>query len=263
MLTAVKNHLRVILLSIKYNIIRQMVNKKSFLFSVFLMFASNASFLVQWIVIFSISKDSELTMKYILLIWGICSSSVGLSNILFGGVHFLPKYIEEGKLDAYLVQPKNTLLQVATSYSSVSAIGDIIYGLVVVLLASFKIKTFILFVLFSFLGSCIYCAYHVIIFSLIFYSLNFKEVTWTLARLPVSFGTYPDTIFSTGIKFFLFVILPLGAMVYFPVKVIINGNILFVLAIILYSIFIVTLAFIMFYNGLKRYTSSNLMSSRS
>ncbi len=263
MLTAVKNHLKVMLLSIKYNIIRQMANKKSFLFSVFLMFASNASFLVQWVVIFSISKDSDLTMKYILLIWGICSSSVGLSNILFGGVHYLPKYIEDGKLDAYLVQPKNTLIQVVSSYSSVSAIGDIIYGLVVVLLASFSIKTFILFILFTILGSMVYASYHVIIFSLIFYSLNFKEFAWTFARLPVNFGTYPDTIFSAGIKFFLFIILPLGAMVYFPVKIILNGNPLFLLAVLIYTVFIVSLAFIIFYNGLKRYTSSNLMSSRS
>lgn len=263
MLTAVKNHLKVMLLSIKYNIIRQMANKKSFLFSVFLMFASNASFLVQWVVIFSISKDSDLTMKYVLLIWGICSSSVGLSNILFGGVHFLPKYIEDGKLDAYLVQPKNTLLQVATSYSSVSAIGDIVYGLVVVLLASFSIKTFILFILFSLLGSMIYASYHVIVFSLIFYSLNFKEVVWTIARFPISFGTYPDTIFSTGIKFFLFIILPLGAMVYFPVKIILNGNPLFILAVFIYAIFIILIAFITFYNGLKKYTSTNLMGSRT
>ena len=172
MLTAVKNQIKVLLLSIKYSIIRSMANKKSFLFSVVLMFISNASFLIQWIVILSVSDSPDLSMKQILLVWGFCASAFGLSNIFLGGVHFLPQYIIEGKLDAYIVQPKNILLAVASSHTSMSALGDFVYGLVVVLLASPSIKTFILFIIFSVLGAICYAAFTTIIYSLIFFSIN-------------------------------------------------------------------------------------------
>ena len=90
MLTEVKNQFKVSLLSIKYSILRSMINKSSFLFSVLLMFISNASFLVQWIIILSVSDGADLSMKQILFLWGIMAGAYGLSNIIFCGVHYLP-----------------------------------------------------------------------------------------------------------------------------------------------------------------------------
>lgn len=262
MLMVVKNQLRVWLLSIKYSIIRSMANKKSFLFSVILMFISNASFLVQWVVLLSVSSDVDLGMKNILLVWGFCAASFGLSNIIFGGVHFLPNYIIQGKLDAYMVQPKNVLITISSSHSSMSAFGDLLYGLVVVLLASPSIKTFILFMLFTIMGSLCYAAFIVIIYSLIFFSINFRELTGVLARISMSFGTYPENIFSFKIRLLLYTLIPLGTMVYLPTRIIMEKNYLLIILVIIYTILITILAFIVFYKGLKKYSSSNLMSSR-
>ena len=47
MLTAVKNQMRVCLLSVKYNIMREMVNKVTFLTNICFMLLNNATFLVQ------------------------------------------------------------------------------------------------------------------------------------------------------------------------------------------------------------------------
>ena len=78
----------------------------------------------------------------------------------------------------------------------------------------------------------------------------------------VSFATYPGTIFKKGIKLILYTVIPVGIANYIPVDIIINfnlGNFLFVM---LFTIVLSTIAFIIFYKGLKRYSSSNLMSSR-
>ena len=163
MLTEVKNQLRVSFLSIKYSAIRAMTNKKSFLFSVLLMFVSNASFLVQWTVILSVSSSSDLSMKEILMVWGFAATSFGLANIIFGGATFIPYYIEDGKLDAYLVQPKSVLLNILNSHCSMSAFGDLIYGYLVILIASPSIKTFIYLTLFSVCGAITYTSFIVIL----------------------------------------------------------------------------------------------------
>ncbi|MDE6214705.1 MAG: hypothetical protein K2M70_14730, partial [Lachnospiraceae bacterium] len=57
MLTAVKNQLRVCLLSLKYNIMREMVNKVTFLTNVCFMVLNNAALLVQWFILFRLRED--------------------------------------------------------------------------------------------------------------------------------------------------------------------------------------------------------------
>ena len=263
MLTDVKIQLRVSLLSIKYSTIRAMVNKKSFLFSVLLMILSNASFLVQWIVVLSVSGDVNLSMKEILLVWGFVAVSFGLANIMFGGAMFIPYYIEDGKLDAYLVQPKSVLLNLLNSHCSMSAFGDLLYGYIVIMIVSPSIKTFIYITLFSIFGSVIYTSFIVILHSLIFFSLNFRELSNTLIRIPLSFATYPESIFKGFVKILLYTVFPVAFIVYLPVRFILTNNILILLAVAFFAFVICILSFIIFNAGLKRYSSTNLMGART
>ena len=108
MLTAAKNQLRVCLLSVKYNIMREMVNKVTFLTNVVFMVLNDASILVQWFILFRLRDDvGGYSLREVLMLWGLVAASFGLSNLLFARVLSLPNLIINGKLDAWLVQPKN------------------------------------------------------------------------------------------------------------------------------------------------------------
>ena len=52
MSTAVKNQVRVCLLSVKYNIMREMVNPVTFVTNILFMMLNNATILVQWFILF-------------------------------------------------------------------------------------------------------------------------------------------------------------------------------------------------------------------
>ena len=131
MLTEVKKEIKLVFLSIKYNIMRQMINPLSFTLNVIFMMLNNAAFIIQWIILFSL-KDSfgGYGFNEMMLIWGISSMVYGLSFIMFGGAFNLGQTIENGGLDQYLVTPRNLYYSVISSYSKVSAIGDFLYGLV-------------------------------------------------------------------------------------------------------------------------------------
>ncbi len=45
-------------------------------------------------------------MREVMLLWGLAAKRFGLSHLLFSRVFSLPELIVNGKLDAYLVQPK-------------------------------------------------------------------------------------------------------------------------------------------------------------
>ncbi len=82
MLTAVKNQLRVCALSVKYNMMREMLNKVTFLTNILFMVLNNATFLVQWMILFRLKEDiGGYTMDEIMLLWGLTASSYGLSHI--------------------------------------------------------------------------------------------------------------------------------------------------------------------------------------
>lgn len=78
----------------------------------------------------------------------------------------------------------------------------------------------------------------------------------------VNFATYPGTIFKKGIKLILYTVIPVGIANYIPVDIIINFNLGSFGIVILFAMVLSSIAFVIFYKGLKRYSSSNLMSSR-
>ena len=90
MLTAVKNQLRVCALAVKYNIMREMLNKVTFLTNILFMMFNNATFIVQWVILLRLREDvGGYTMREVMLLWGLAASSFGLSHLLFSRVFSL------------------------------------------------------------------------------------------------------------------------------------------------------------------------------
>ena len=98
--------------------------------------------------------------------------------------------------------------------------------------------------------------------SLTFWFIRANYLSDSIIHIFINFSIYPDTIFNRAIKIMLFTIIPVGFAVYLPAKLILSFNITYLLLIFLATFIFVSLAFLIFYKGLKRYTSSNLMVAR-
>jgi len=263
MLTAVKNQLKVSRLSIKYALQREMLNKVSFFSNIIFMIINNACFIIQWIILFSIKSNiGGYNMKQVILLWGFASGTFGVAHFFFKDVFELTDTINTGKLDTFLIQPKNVLISCSTASVEVSAIGDIIYAYIMLFIYGFSIKNFLLFTLFCISGGMIMSSMAIIFASLSFWFGRVEMITNTLNHLMVNFATYPDGIFKAGIKILFYTLIPIGFTIYIPVKIISSFNIIYLLIVVAVTILIVSLAFFIFYKGLKRYSSSNLMNAR-
>lgn len=263
MLMEVKNQIKVVLLSIRYNIMKQMTNKVTFFMNIVFMMLNNASFIVQWIILFSIRKEiGGYTIKEVLLMWGIASSIFGISNIFFHKAFELSDLIIEGKLDTFLVQPKNVFISVITSDTSISAIGDLIYGYICLCIYGVSVKNLILFTTFSITGSIIVTSFASILGSLSFWLVKIDVLSDGLVNAMINFAVYPGNIFKKGVKIILYTLIPVGISNYLPVDTILNFSILKFIYIIIFAIVISATAFCVFNRGLKKYSSSNLMNSR-
>lgn len=264
MLTVVKNTIKVSLLSIKYNIIREMTNKVTFITNIIFMMLNNATFIIQWLVLFNLKNSyGGYTMKNVMLLWAVSSASYGLTHIFCNGIFKMPQMIENGKIDSYLIIPKNTLLSIATSSTRISAIGDLLYGYLIFIIFDFSLKNLILFIILTALGSIIYTSIAIIYNSLTFYFIRSSYLSENIQHIFISSSLYPETIFTKAIKIILYTLIPVGLAVYMPVNILINFNLINLIIIIISSLLFLTLGFIIFYRGLKRYTSSNLMVART
>lgn len=263
MLTEVKNQIKVTFLSVKYACMRQMLNKTTFITNIIFMILNDASFLVQWVILFSLKDNvGGYEFKQVLLFWGIAAGVYGVSRFFFYKAFSLSDIINEGKLDSYLIQPKNVLISVVTSDVSVSAIGDLLYAYIVLGIYGITLENLLLFTFFIICGGITIANISIILSSLSFWFHKSDAVMDTVNTLMINFSTYPDGIFKGITKIILYTIIPVGLVNYIPVKLLIHFDIkLFLLVIGVTALFMI-LSFIIFYKGLKKYSSSNLMISK-
>lgn len=242
---------------------REMTNRISFLTNVLFMVLNNATFLIQWMLLFHLKSDiGGYSLTDVMTLWGLAAATFGFAHIFFQRAFSLPTLILQGKLDSFLVQPKNVLLSVITSATNTSAIGDLIYGYLILFLFRFSITNLLLFTLFTLLGGVIMAAFAVITGSFSFWIVRGELLSENLNNVIVNFGTYPDGIFKNSVRLLLYTIVPVGFVVYLPLHIILEFHLGALLSVIAFTIGICLLAFFLFYKGLKRYTSSNLMSAR-
>lgn len=263
MLTVVKNQFKISFLSIKYALMREMLNKTTFITNIVFMILNNASFIIQWAVLYALKENvGGYTFDQVLLLWGIAAATYGFSRFFFNKAFALSDIINEGKLDSFLVQPKNVLLSVITTDVEASAIGDMLYGYIMLFLYGFTIPKFLLFTIFLVLGGLLLTSIAVILGSLSFWFNKSDIIADTGNSLMTSFATYPDGIFKGVTKILLFTLIPVGIANYIPVRIMTTFDARLMLLIILVTLLFVMLAFGIFNKGLKRYSSSNLMSAR-
>lgn len=263
MLTAVKNQTRVLFLSLKYNIMREMTNHITFLTNIVFMILNNATFVAQWLILFALKKDiGGYDLSDVLVLWGLAASTFGLSHIAFNKAYDLPELIMNGKLDSFLVQPKNVLLSAISSGTSTSAIGDLIYGYLTICIFRFSLLNLLLFTLLTIAGAIIMTAFAVITGSLSFWIVRGEMLSGNLNSAFIHFSTYPDGIFKGVIRTLLYTLIPVGFVIYLPLKIVLQFNVWSLSAVLGFTVMIVLLAFAVFYRGLRRYTSSSLMMAR-
>ncbi len=263
MLQAVKNQLRVTIKTIKYGLMREMINKTSFLMNVLFMILNNASFIIQWIVIYSIKEDvGGYTFNQILLLWAMAASTYGFSHFIFKKAYSLSDIITNGKLDSFLVQPKNVLISAITTDVEVSALGDILYGYIVLGISGLTLTKFLLFTFFSITGAIVLTDIAVLLGSLSFWFGKSDMIADTGNSLMVSFPTYPDGIFKGISRILLLTVIPVGLTSYFPVWIMTKFDLNLTFMITGFTIALTILTFLIFYRGLRRYSSSNLMISK-
>lgn len=264
MLMEVRKSLKLMLYYFKFNISAAMEYRVSFLMQAFGMALNNSAFIFFWWILFNnVPRIGGYGFKEEMMLWAISSTSYGICFIVFGNVNRITKMIINGELDTYLLQPKDPLINLVCSRTILSALGDVLYGLILfIILNGFNPVKLLLFMLFCVTGSLILAAVLTTMHAFSFYSGNTEGFAQMVIEFIISFSIYPEGIFNNALKTILYTALPVAFIVYIPARVIAEFSILHLAGIIGVALIWIVIAYTLFYKGLKRYESGNLIISK-
>ena len=257
-------NLKLIFSYFKLNIKKEFAYKTSFILKIIMMLLNDAFFIFQWVIIFSIVDNvAGYTFNDVLLLWGLSAGIYGVAHAFFENAFHISDMVYEGKLDVYLTQPKNVLINVCASKGSISALGDLLYCFVVLGIIGAPWWWFLAIIPVLVVGAIIYVGCIVTLQSLSFYIKRGGAIADTVSSAVTLFGTYPGPIFTGFVKVILYTLIPVGFMIFIPTEsLFMSFNIWKILSVIGVSLFWCVTAFFTFNRGLKKYNSGNLMGGR-
>jgi len=260
----VKNNLKLIFVYFMLNLKKEWQYKASFFMQKIIIIFNDLFSLIQWVVIFSIVDNiGGYGFREVLLLWSIAAGGYGIAHTFFAGAWNIKNLVYEGKLDVFLTQPKNLLINVCCSNTDLSAIGDILYAFVVLMIIGAPWYWFLLLLPVIILAGLLFVAMYVTYCSLCFYIKRGEALADTMEGAMGKAANYPSVIFSQGVKILMFTLLPVFFYTFIPAQYIfLNFNIWWVLLLIAVVTLWILLAFFCFNRGVRRYNSGSLMGGR-
>ncbi len=236
----------------------------SFWAQVFAMAINDAMWIAFWGIFFArFPVVRDYNFADVITVWSLTALAVGLGTGLFGGAWNYAGQVAQGRLDFFLTLPKPVLFHLAISRMSVSAWGDVLFGLVTYLvLGRPSPGTFALFVLLSLVSASIFVAYGILANALAFWLGNSQAFSGQLTNALITFSLYPNALFSGAVKVLLFTLIPAGFIAYIPVELLREWSWPLALALLAAAGGGLLLATTVFYAGLRRYESGNTLAMR-
>ena len=260
----VVSNLKLIFSYFALNLKKEWKYKSSFFMQLIMMILNDAFFIIQWVIVFKLVDNiGGYGFNETMLLWAISSGGFGISHCFFNGAWKIKDMVYEGRLDVFLTQPKNVLINVCCSSTSISAIGDIIYAFLVLILIGAPIHWFLIMVPVMIISGILYVAVYVMYVSLCFFVKRGDALAKAAEGTILKAANYPPAIFNFVVKAIFFTAIPTFFYTFVPAQYLFLGfNIWWILGYAGFVALIVALAFIFFNAGLKRYNSGSLMGGR-
>ena len=119
-----------------------------------------------------------------------------------------------------------------------------------------------MFLLFCITGALIFASVLVTFHALSFYAGNTEGLAQTVTEFFISFSIYPEGIFNNAVKYVLYTVIPVAFIVYIPAKVLNQFSLFMLLEVLGVTLIWIVIAYTMFYKGLKKYESGNLIINK-
>ena len=248
---------------ISLNLSAAMEYRASFITQIVGMFINNGVYFVFWVIFFErFGGVRGYGIRDVILLFAVVALGFGLSSVIAGNVAMhMAQIISHGRLDYYLVFPRNLLSHVVLSRMGISGIGDITFGLVAFLVAGYLHPTqILLYLIVTICAALVLTGFGVLTGSLAFYMGNAEYASTQAHMAMMTFSLYPNTLFSGMARVMIFTLIPAGFVGAVPVEIIKSGGFAQLPLLVFATAAIWAIAIGSFYYGLRRYESGSAIN---
>ncbi|MBK8931516.1 MAG: ABC-2 family transporter protein [Chloroflexi bacterium] len=245
------------------NLASAMEYRASFISQIVGMFINNGIYFVFWIIFFNqFGTIRGYNVDEIFLLFATVTLGYGLGFMFAGNTRqYMAYLVAQGRLDYYLVFPRNLLLHVIFSKMIVSTVGDVAFGLIAYSFTGrFTLVEIGLFLTTAVLAAIIFVGYSVITGSLAFYMGNAQYASQQMTNAMLTFALYPNSLFSGAARMMLYTVIPAAFVGSVPVDIVRNQDGRLLLLLVGAAILVWLIALFLFYYGLRRYESGSAIN---
>jgi len=251
--------------AIKKNIQSSAELRTSFWMNVFGMMINNISFVILWVfLIQTVGNIGGWSQADIFGLQGFVALVFGIVYSIGSGLREMPQLISGGRFDQFLISPKNLLTRIATSSFGASAVGDVFFGIICIVIYLSMISatlpqigmTFllILIALITFTGVTI------AIQSINFFFTDPEAVTRSVFELFFTPSLFHGGAFQGTTRFVFTFLVPSLLIGTLPVEAITQTSFSKMLLLLVLSIFWFMLSLWFFKKAVRKYESANFMT---
>jgi ABC-2 type transport system permease protein len=202
-------------------------------------------------------------LSQVVVLYGTVAFSFGLCNVVCGNAFWVARTITSGDLDYYLVLPADPLVHLLVSRMSLSAWGDLAFGLAIFLImAPQRWLQLPLFLLVGLIAAVVMTSFAVLVGSLTFWVGNADTLATQLVNALITFGMYPIEIFPGGVQLLLYTLIPAAFVGSLPAGLLSEFRWERLLLLAAVAAGLALFARWTFRRGLRRYESGNLVTVR-
>ena len=264
MLKNLISYARLMLSYIKINFNSQLEYRGAFLSQSLAMFINNAVWVVFWVLFFNkfpVLKGWDV--KDVITLWAISASGFGIAHSVCGNALPLAGLIARGQLDAWMLYPRALLSHLLLGKMIATAVGDAVFGFVVyILFVRPDAVHLALFTVLTLAVALLFVGFSVLSGSLSFYVGNAEGLAEQWRFAMITFSTYPATLFDGTVMLLLYTLIPAGFVSYLPVQALRSLSLTDALLTLAGAVALMMVGTAVFYHGLRRYESGNLMEMR-
>lgn len=258
------NYLQLATAYLCFNLKAQSSYRGAFISQMAAMFFNNCCWLLYWSMFFHMFPVVRgWTNADVVTMWAVVAAGFGIGHALCGNALSLPTLIAKGQLDVWMLYPRALLSHLILGRTSATAFGDALFGyFAYIAFAHPDWQHFTLFVFLTLSVAAAFVAFSIMTGSLGFYMGNAEGVCEQWRFALVTFSTYPAELFGGLAKVFLYTVVPAAVVSYLPVQSLRAMSWCDAVAAFTGSLVMVVVAIAVFYHGLSKYESGNLMEMR-
>jgi ABC-2 type transport system permease protein len=256
------SYLRLVGAYMRINLNAQLEYRGAFISEAVGMLINDCFWVAFWLLFFdTFPAVNGWSFNDVLTLWAVSASGFGIAFAVMGNGWHLPGLIMNGQIDLWMLHPRAVLPHLLVGKTIASAWGDAVFGyLVYIAFVRPDFTHLALFTLLTLSVALLFVGFGVLSSSLTFYLGNGSLLAeqWRFATL--TFATYPEPLFQGGVKFLLYTAIPAGFISYRPVAALRNLSLVDAGIAVLGSLLVTAIGVGVFYRGLRRYESGNLIS---